>query len=90
MKYLIQWELQAATFRDAVGRFLTTGGVPPQGVTLVGRWHGTNGTGCAVVDAPDAKSVFAYLAEWMEFFPIEATPLVEDGEAAEVLASLYR
>lgn len=90
MKYLVDWELQTATFRNTVERFLKTGGLPPKGVTLVGRWHGTNGKGFAVVEAPDAKSVFAYLAEWMEFFPIEASPLVEDSEAAEVLASLYQ
>lgn len=89
MKYIIHWELQAATLRAAATQFLDTGGVPPPGVTLVGRWHGTNGKGFAVVDAPDAKSVFGYLAEWMEFFPIEATPLVEDAEAAEVLAARF-
>lgn len=90
MKYLIHWELQSATLRDAVARFLKTGGLPPKGVTLVGRWHGTDGSGFAVVEAAEAKSVFAYVAEWMEFFPIHASPLIEDSEAAEVLASIYQ
>lgn len=89
MKYLIQWELPPTAVREAVGRFLKTGGLPPDGVTLLGRWHGMNRTGCAVVEASDPKALFAYVAEWMELFPITATPLLEDAEAGEVLASIY-
>ena len=71
-------------------RFLKQGGIPPAGVTLIGRWHGMNGKGCAVVESSDAQALFSYIAEWMEFIHIEATPLVEDGEAAEALALLYQ
>lgn len=89
MKYLVQWSLPQATFRDSVGRFLKTGGQPPAGVTLLGRWHGMNGKGVAIVEADDSKALFAYMAEWLEVIPIEATPLVEDAEAGEVLARIY-
>jgi hypothetical protein len=40
MKYIVSWTLPIATFHAAVGRFLETGGMPPAGVKLVGRWHG--------------------------------------------------
>lgn len=89
MKYLVQWELPPAAVREAAQRFLKTGGSPPDGVTLVGRWHGMNRTGCAVVETADTTALFAYIAEWMELFPIQATPVVEDAEAAQVLASIY-
>jgi hypothetical protein len=72
-----------------VERFLQTGGVPPSGVTLVARYHGMNAKGCAIVETSDPKALFAYITEWMEFLAIEATPLVEDSEAAEVLSSVY-
>lgn len=90
MKYLVQWSLPQATFRQAVERFLKTGGVPPAGVTLIGRWHGMNRQGCAVVETADPVVLFAYLAEWQEFIPIEATPLLEDAEVAGALAPLYQ
>ena len=90
MKYLVQWSFPHDTFRPAVQRFLKQGGIPPAGVTLIGRWHGMNGKGCAVVESSDAQALFIYIAEWMEFIHIEATPLVEDGEAAEALALLYQ
>lgn len=90
MKYLVQWSFPHDTFRQSVQRFLKTGGEPPSGVTLIGRWHGMNGKGCAVVEASDPTALFGYVAEWMEFIAIEATPLVEDAEAAQVLAPLYQ
>jgi hypothetical protein len=90
MKYLVQWSFPQETFRPAVQRFLKTGGMPPAGVTMLGRWHGMNGKGCAVVESSDASALFSYVAEWMEFIQIEATPLVEDAEAAEALMPLYQ
>ncbi|MGA1146965.1 MAG: DUF3303 domain-containing protein [Candidatus Nanopelagicales bacterium] len=90
MKYLVQWSFPQATFRLAAQRFLKTGGIPPAGVTMVGRWHGMNGTGCAVVESSDTQALFSYIAEWMEVIQIEATPLVDDAEAAEALAPLYQ
>ncbi len=57
---------------------------------MIGRWHGMNGKGCAVVEANEPAALFAFVAEWMEYIPIEATPLVEDAEPAQALAPLYQ
>jgi hypothetical protein len=90
MKFLVQWSLPQSTFRPAVTRFLQAGGLPPAGVTLVGRWHGMNGKGCAVVETTDAKALYAWVAEWMEFLPIETTPVLEDADAGAVLSTMYK
>lgn len=90
MKYLMQWSFPQTTFRQSVEKFLKTGGQPPPGVTLIGRWHGLNGKGCAVVETSDPTALFGYIAEWLEYIPVEATPLVEDAEAAQALAPLYQ
>jgi len=89
MKYLVQWTVSQQTSRQAVERFLQTGGKPPDGVTQLGRWFGLNGTGCSVVEAADAKGVFALVSEWQEYLQISATPVLEDDEAGEILAKLY-
>ena len=89
MKYLVQWSVPQQTMRPAVERFLQTGGKPPDGVTQLGRWFGMNGKGCSVVEADDPKGVFSLVSEWQEFLEIEATPVVEDDAAAEVLAKLF-
>lgn len=59
MKYLVQWSFAQSTFRQAVERFLQTGGVPPSGVTLLACYHGMNAKGCAVVEDADAAEVLS-------------------------------
>jgi Protein of unknown function (DUF3303) len=90
MKYLVQWHLsEPSAVRSAAERFLKTGGKLPEGVKLVGRWFGTNGKGCLVVEASDPKQVFEAVTEYAEFMQIEATPAIEDQEAGEVLGKLF-
>jgi hypothetical protein len=90
MKFLVHWSLPAATFRPAVARFLQAGGMPPAGVKLIGRWHGMSGKGWAVVETTDAKALYAWVAEWSEFLPLETTPVLEDADAGAVLGSIYK
>ena len=90
MKFLVQWHLsEPSAVRSAAKRFLETGGKPPEGVKLVGRWFGTNGKGCLVVEASDPKQVLELQLQWQEFMQIEATPAIEDQEAGEVLSKLF-
>jgi Protein of unknown function (DUF3303) len=90
MKFLVSWTLPPNTYRAAVARFLKAGGLPPVNVKLIGRWHGMSGKGCAVVETADAKALYAWVAEWAEFLPLETTPVVEDADAGEVLGSLFK
>ena len=90
MKYLVQWHLsEPSAVRSAAKRFLETGGKPPDGVKLVGRWFGTNGKGCLEVEASDPKQVLELVTEYSEFMHNEATPAIEDQEAGEVLGKLF-
>ena len=56
MKYILSWNLPQGTYNATVKRFLETGGAPPKGVELLGRWHGMNGQGFAVTESNDPKS----------------------------------
>lgn len=90
MKYLVQWELsEPSTVRSAAERFLKTGAKAPKGATQLGRWFGLNGKGCAVYEASDTKPLFELVSEWQEFMQIEATPVLEDGDAGEIMGRLY-
>lgn len=90
MKFLVSWSLPQATYRAAVARFLQTGGMPPTGVDLIGRWHGMSGAGCAVVETNDPKALYAWVAEWLEFIPMQTTPVLEDADAGAVLTAMYK
>ena len=88
MKYIISWSLPQATHKEAISHFLQTGGLPPAGVKLIGRWHGMSGAGFAVVETTDAKALYAWLTEWSEFLPVATTPCLEDADAGAVFQSL--
>ena len=77
---------------ELVERFATYAEVSPSGtgVKLIGRWHGMSGKGWAVVETSDAKALYAWVAEWSEFLPLETTPVLEDADAGAVLGSIYK
>lgn len=88
MKYIVSWTLPPASYSAAVARFLETGGAPPQGVEMLGRWHGMNGQGFAITESSDAKAMFLFQAQWADVIAITVTPCVEDADAGAVLATL--
>ena len=88
MKYIVSWLLPQGTFNFAVSRFLETGGAPPKGIEMLGRWHGMSGQGFAIAESTDAKAMFFWQAQWADLLPMTITPCLEDADAGEVLASL--
>jgi len=88
MKFIVSWSLPHGTFSPAVARFLSTGGMPPAGVKLIGRWHGMNAKGLAVVETRADKALYAWVATWSDLIEISAAPCLEDADAASVLQSL--
>ena len=88
MKYIVSWTLPHGTFNAAVARFLETGGAPPEGVQLLGRWHGMSGAGFAITESDDAKAMFQYQAQWADLLAMTVTPCLEDADAGQVMASL--
>ena len=88
MQYIVSWMLPQGTFNAAISRFLETGGAPPNGVQMLGRWHGMSGQGFAVAESTDAKALFQWQAQWGDLLAMSVTPCLEDADAGAVLASL--
>ena len=86
--YIVSWKLSPGSYKEVISRFLKTGGVVPDGSTLLGRWHGMNGQGFAIVKAEDSKSIFRLQAEWSDLMEMSVTPCMTDEEAGPILASL--
>ena len=85
MKYIISWTLPHGTYNAAVARFLETGGAPPKGVEMLGRWHGMNGQGFAIAKSGDAKALYLFQAQWADVIAIAITPSREDAPAGAVV-----
>jgi Protein of unknown function (DUF3303) len=90
MKYILIWNLPHGTFNAAVARFLETGGAPPKGVSLLGRWHGMSGQGVAILESNDAKAVFEMRAQWSDLLDLTVTPCLEDADAGAVLGAMAK
>ena len=89
MKCMITYAGKPAHMPDAVARFLQTGGLPPNGVKLLGRWHSA-GKGFVLADVKDDKACFEWLANWTDTLELTVHPVVEDRDAAAIYKRVYK
>jgi Protein of unknown function (DUF3303) len=90
MKVLSKWAVRPGAHREAVNRFLAGGGLPPEGVTLLGRWHKVDTSGgFSLYETNDPAALFASAAAWAELLEIESSVVVEDSDAAPALAKVF-
>jgi hypothetical protein len=89
MKFMVAWKIAPAHLPPAVARFLKTGGAPPKGVKLLGRWHGA-GLGFALAECKDGKALFEWMSEWSDQLELAVHPVVEDRDGASVLRRVYK
>lgn len=90
MKFIVTYSIPKGSVIDSQARFLKTGGGPPQGVKMIGRWHGMSGRGVVIAETNDAKALYTWLNDWTDLLEFETTPCVEDAEAGEVMAATKR
>ncbi len=88
MKFVMTYRINAENWDKAVDRFLEGGGLPPEGVTMLGRWHAPGRHGYILLASEDQTAIYRWTAEWNDVCGFDITPVVEDEEAAGVLQSL--
>ncbi len=89
MKFVMTYEINRASWDKAVDQFLEGGGLPPAGVTMLGRWHAAAGrNGYIVLESDDQAAIYRWASEWHAYCNFDVTPVVEDEEAAAVLQSM--
>jgi|TARA_B100001939_G_scaffold194901_1_gene167636 hypothetical protein len=73
--------------RDAtVRKFMATGGMPPDGVEMLSRYHNLDGTGgFAILDSTNAAALADYALDWNGLIKIEITPIMDDETIGTVL-----
>jgi hypothetical protein len=87
MKFMVTWSLRPDQQKQATARFLQTGGSPPDGVKMLGRWHGA-GTGFTLAETDDVRGLYEWTARWSDLLQFVVTPVVEDAEAAEIFKKI--
>jgi len=86
MLFHITYEIDPAGRNAAQDRFRETGGLPPEGVTMVGRWHAAAGLmGFLVAESSDAVAIGKWMQDWTDVLTFEVTPVVDDEGITEVI-----
>jgi Protein of unknown function (DUF3303) len=88
MKFMLTFAIRPDTKgRDeAIARFKKTGGQPPKGVKLIGRWTAADFSGgFDLLESDDLKALTEFALMWSDVMELKLVPVIEDTELSEVL-----
>jgi len=88
MKFMLTFTIKPeAKGRDeAIARFKKTGGQPPNGVKLLGRWTAADFSGgFDLLESDDVKALTEFALMWSDLMELKIVPVAEDTDLIEVL-----
>jgi hypothetical protein len=88
MKFIVtfSWQPDTETRDEGIARFLKTGGQPPAGAKLLGRWTRLDFSGGYVLlESEDPKALTEFALAWSDLMELEITPVLEDQDLSQVL-----
>jgi hypothetical protein len=86
MQFILTFTLPSGTRDAAMASFLATGGQPPPGVRLLGRWTRLDLCGGVVwLESEDPQALAAFAHGWSDVVELTLAPVLEDQALAEVL-----
>ena len=88
MLFIVRWEISQTVRKAAIERFLKTGGAPPEGVKMLGRWHTADGEyGFAVAESDSVQAIGKWSMAWNDLLPMDVRPALDDQGMGAVLTS---
>ncbi|HYM60121.1 MAG TPA: DUF3303 family protein [Thermoanaerobaculia bacterium] len=93
MKFMLtfNWKPTTAERAEGIARFQKTGGLPPKGATLLGRWTRADfSAGYDLIESDDAQALAEFALLWSDLMHIEYHPVLEDQALAEVLQRIAK
>lgn len=89
MLYAITYRIRAESRNAAIERFLKTGGQPPAGVRMIGRWHDlASRWGVHVAETDDAAAMAKWALDWTDILDFETHTVFTDEQVGPLLASI--
>ncbi|WP_274642773.1 DUF3303 domain-containing protein [Pseudomonas serbica] len=89
MLFIVSWKISTANRNSAIERFLKTGGAPPKGVTMIGRWHAVGGAaGFGIAEADDPVQVQKWVLQWSDLMTMKVQVALTDDQVAPLLAAV--
>jgi len=93
MKFMMTftWSPDPQRRAEGIARFNRTGGKPPGGVKLLGRWTQADlGGGYDLLETDDAGKLAEFCYMWSDLMELKITPVLEDRELSAVLQRAAR
>jgi hypothetical protein len=88
MKFMMtfEWTPDATKRAEGIERFRRTGGQPPKGARLLGRWTRADlGGGYELLESEDPQALAAFALMWSDLMHLTIEPVLEDAALSEVL-----
>lgn len=90
MLFMVIWKTRPDTIREAVARFLATGGKVAKGSKSLGRWHRADiSGGWHLIEADKVGPIQQHCAEWADLLELSVSPVTLDAEAGPVMAKVF-
>ena len=89
MKFMMtfDWTPDTKTRSEAIARFRKTGGLPPKGAKLLGRWTRADFSGgYDLLESDDPQAIAEFALMWSDLMQLTIVPVLEDAALTEVLA----
>ena len=68
---------------------LKTGGRPPEGIKMLGRWHDIGKiSGTAIAETNDPTLMAKWALEWNDLFEMDVRPVITDEQAGPLMAQI--
>jgi len=86
MLFKLAWTHTPEARDTTVRNFMATGGMPPEGVELISRYHNLDGTGgFAILESTNAAALADFALDWNGLVKIEITAIMDDDTISKVL-----
>ena len=86
MLFKLAWTHSPEARDETIKKFMETGGMPPEGVELLSRYHNVDGTGgFAILKSTSAAALADYALDWNGLIKIEITAIMDDETITSVL-----
>lgn len=86
MLFHIKYSVTPEQRDKAQQRFKKTGGLPPAGVAMKGRWHSVEGNnGFVIAETNDIDAFGKWIQDWSDSLVFEVSPVLTDEQVAKVI-----
>ncbi len=88
MKFMLtfHWKSGTQTRDEGIARFRQTGGQPPKGAKLLGRWTRADlSGGFDLLESDDPQALAEFALSWSDLMALTIVPVLEDESFARVL-----